>query len=232
MRARRHVLRRRAFARPGDRQVRGGPRCSRKANRPQYERFTAQEASQPGPGARLRSVIGISLDGSTEAMHRAMRGARADFWEAVRAAELVARQPGTRLKLATVVSAVNRDDLPRIATLVQRYGPDVWRLYQYSARGAQNIGQQRHQLPDSEFRELAAAAAHWAAPVSAAASTEALTAGCLIVTPEGIVLEPVKDRYLRHGSCLDEPLDEILGEVPGRAAIATNKRWLTLVTEG
>jgi hypothetical protein len=62
---------------------------------------------------------------------------------------------------------------------VRRLEPDIWRLYQYSARGAQNVGQKRHTLSEGEFRRLAEQAARGAAPVMTAPSSESQTAGCL-----------------------------------------------------
>ena len=106
------------------------------------------------------AAVGLSIDGSTEAVHRAMRGTKADLGEVLRAAQIVTDLPGVSLKIGTVVSAVNRDDLASLAALVGRLKPDIWRLYQYSARGVQNHGQQRHTLSEDEFRDLAGQAAN------------------------------------------------------------------------
>lgn len=176
------------------------------------------------------TMAGISIEGSTAGVHRAMRGEKADFHEVIEAARLVAREPGIRLKLATVVSAVNRDDLPALAVTVRDLAPDVWRLYQYSRRGDQNVGRQRHWLPDDEFGRLASQAAALAAPVPTAPSTETETEGCLIVDPSGNVLEPVGARYVRRGNCLEEPLDQIWAESPARSAVINNKRWLSVLS--
>jgi MoaA/NifB/PqqE/SkfB family radical SAM enzyme len=139
----------------------------------------------------------------------------------------VAREPGTRLKLGTVISRVNRDDLPGLAGLVRELRPDVWRLYQYSSRGWQNVGQQRHWLPEEEFLAVIDQAAERAAPVPVACSTESQTAGCLIVDPAGTVLLPGESSYTECGNCLKEPLDEIWARIPSRTLIATNKQWLS-----
>ncbi|HSO94103.1 MAG TPA: radical SAM protein, partial [Candidatus Dormibacteraeota bacterium] len=64
-------------------------------------------------------MVGISVEGSTPDVHRAMRGAKADLDELIEAARLVAKEPGVRLKLGTVVSAVNRADLPALARIVR-----------------------------------------------------------------------------------------------------------------
>jgi MoaA/NifB/PqqE/SkfB family radical SAM enzyme len=158
-----------------------------------------------------------------------MRGQKADFNEVIKAARLVTSQSGVSLKLATVVSRVNRENLPELARTVRDLDPDVWRLYQYSSRGDQNTGQQRHSLPDEEFRRLVQEAAALAAPVPTAPSAEAETEGCLIVDPAGNVLQPVGVSYVRCGNCLEEPLDVIWAANPARSAIISNKRWLSVL---
>jgi MoaA/NifB/PqqE/SkfB family radical SAM enzyme len=182
-------------------------------------------------GLRLAdfALVGISVEGSTPEVHRAMRGDKADLDEVMAAVRLIASEPGVSLKLATVVSGVNRDDLPALARAVRDLAPDVWRLYQYSSRGDQNTGQQRHSLPDDEFRRLVEKVADLAAPVPTAPSAEAETAGCLIVDPAGNVLQPVGPRYVRRGNCLTEPLDRIWAAIPAQSTIINNKRWLSVL---
>lgn len=175
-------------------------------------------------------LVGISIEGSTAEMHRSMRGPKADLDRVIEAARLVKKEPGVRLKLATVVSGVNRDDLPRLAGIVRDLEPDVWRLYQYSRRGGQNTGQDRHTIAVEEFRQLARLAAEQAAPVRTAPSAETDTEGCLIVDPEGNVLQPEGDHYVRRGNCLQTPLDDIWEQIPARATIVENKRWLSVLS--
>jgi MoaA/NifB/PqqE/SkfB family radical SAM enzyme len=181
-------------------------------------------------GLRLAdfTMVGISIEGSTPEVHRAMRGQKADLYEVIKAARVVTKEPGVRLKLATVVSRVNRDDLPSLARTVRDLAPDIWRLYQYSSRGEQNFGQQRHWLPDDEFRQLVKTVTDLAGPT--APSSKAETEGCLIVDPAGNVLQPAGDRYLRLGNCLEEPLDRIWAENPARSTIIKNKRWLSVLS--
>jgi MoaA/NifB/PqqE/SkfB family radical SAM enzyme len=160
-----------------------------------------------------------------------MRGAKADLNEVMEAARLVTKEPGVSLKLATVVSRVNRHDLPALAGTVRDLAPDVWRLYQYSSRGDQNYGQQRHRLPDEEFWQLVKTVTDLAAPVvPTAPSSEAETEGCLIVDPAGDVLQPLGDTYVRRGNCLEEPLDRIWAEIPAQSTIINNKRWLSVLS--
>jgi MoaA/NifB/PqqE/SkfB family radical SAM enzyme len=177
------------------------------------------------------TMVGISIEGSTPEVHGAMRGRKADLYEVIEAARQVKKELGVALKLATVVSRVNRDNLPSLAEIVRDLAPHIWRLYQYSSRGEQNFGQRRHQLPDEEFWRLVTTVTDLAAPVvPTAPSSEAETEGCLIVDPAGDVLQPAGDRYLRLGSCLEESLDRIWAEIPERSTIIKNKRWLSVLS--
>jgi MoaA/NifB/PqqE/SkfB family radical SAM enzyme len=176
-------------------------------------------------------VVGLSLDGSCAEVHGAMRGAEADFEQVLLAAAEIAGRPKTRLKLATVVSRVNLADLPRLADLVRSLRPDVWRLYQYSPRGPVNTGRQRHEMSDDIFREVAGLAALQAAPVPVAASPESVTAGCLIIDPDGNLIQPLSDGYRRLGSCLGEPIDDIWARATFAETVHQNKRWLTMLPQ-
>ncbi len=174
------------------------------------------------------TMVGISIEGSAQDVHRAMRGHGADLDEALQAARIT-REHGISLKIGTVVSQVNRHDLPSLARVIRELRPDIWRLYQYSSRGTQNLGQQRHALPEEEFQRLADEASALASPVPAARSSESQTQGCLIVDPNGNVLQPVGPGYVLRGNCLQDPLDEIWNRMPARSAITANKRWLSIL---
>lgn len=189
-------------------------------------------ARRHGQGFQLRNfdLVGLSIEGATAETHRAMRGPKASLDDTLNAARVVAGA-GVQLKIGTVVSAVNADDLPALAELVQELRPAVWRLYQYSQRGEQNVGQHRHRLPDEEFHRLAERAARLAAPVPVASSAEAQTAGCLIVDPAGTVLRPTDYGYAECGNCLNEQLDDIWTRIPGRSVISANKRWLAVLEQ-
>ena len=175
------------------------------------------------------SMVGISIEGSTQDVHHAMRGPGADLNEALAAARLIADASFISLKIGTVVSSVNRDDLSLLASLIENLRPDIWRLYQYSSRGPQNSGQQRHRLPEAEFQEIVDAVSALAAPVPTARSSESDTQGCLIVDPQGNVLQPSGDGYANLGNCLEERLDAIWSRIPARSSIIANKRWLSIL---
>ena len=66
-------------------------------------------------GGRRLHLICEGPKGSTPEVHRAMRGQKADFGAVIEATRLVSREPAVSLKLATVVSRVNRENLPEPA---------------------------------------------------------------------------------------------------------------------
>ena len=175
-------------------------------------------------------MVGISVEGAAPAVHRAMRGKNADLYEVMDAIRLVRKESGVGLKLATVVSGVNRDNLLELARTVRDLAPDVWRLYQYSSRGDQNFGQRRHHLPEDEFQRLTEAAMALAAPVPTAPSTETDSTGCLIVDPAGNVSSSAWRRgTVRHGNLPGRIAGRHLGGNAARSAIMSNKRWLTVL---
>ena len=56
---------------------------------------------------------GISIEGSTPEIHRAMRGGKADLNEVIEADRLVNKEPYVSLKLATVVTVSTGTTCPR-----------------------------------------------------------------------------------------------------------------------
>lgn len=175
-------------------------------------------------------VVGISIDGSTAAMHKTMRGQEARFDSTWASARYVSAQPDIKLKIATVVSVVNAEDVPRIGGAVRSLDADVWRLYQYAERGigAQNHGQDRHIISSDEFERIARLAVIQASPVPVVPASEETGAGCMIVDMQGDVLLPVEHGYIKRGNCLEERLDDIWERIPERAVVERNKRWQSI----
>jgi MoaA/NifB/PqqE/SkfB family radical SAM enzyme len=180
------------------------------------------------------SVVGVSIDGPDVSTHRAMRGSTADFDGSLAAVRwLRGRTDRPRLKLATVVSAVNADRIGCLAELVRELAPDVWRLYEYSSWGPQNHAQARHRLAPGDFDAVVRIATQHVGAVPVRASSSDTTAGCLIVDPLGRVLRPGLDgaEYTTVGNCLDESIDDIWSRLPDQSVIRSNKVWLRPIVE-
>ena len=177
-------------------------------------------------------VIGLSLDGSTEAMHREMRGRRADFKAVLNAVQIIAEYPWIDLKIATVVSAVNQDDILALGELIRELEPAIWRLYQYTETGAYNRGRARHRIPLATFMNTAGLARAAVAPIKLFASTsDQQGPGCLLISMDGTVFQATPELDIVYGNCLEESLDQIWHKVPHSQVIIRNKQWHGTLSE-
>lgn len=175
-------------------------------------------------------IVGISLDGPDAALHRTMRGANANFVRTLAAVRwLAANDDLVKLKIATVVSNINIGHMPRLSRLVREIGPALWRLYQYSHWGPQNIGAYRHMVADDAFDIAVRHAKAAVKPVPIYSSTTSTTGGCLIIDPYGNVVRQEGAGYTPIGNCLEESLSEIWQRSPTRDTVSTNKRWLSTI---
>lgn len=177
------------------------------------------------PGEKLPfSKVGISIDGATEEMERTMRGPRASLSKAVDAAQWVNDQ-GVELKIATVVSGVNEQELPELARLVSTLKPKKWRLYQYSPRD--NDGS-RHVIEKPVFERAVARAKDVVAEgVEVYPADNDTGSGCFIVRMDGHVVWPHGNGYeeFPNNNVLETPIEDIWKRYPGAATVIENKKW-------
>jgi MoaA/NifB/PqqE/SkfB family radical SAM enzyme len=95
-------------------------------------------------------LIGLPLDGSTAAVHDAMRSSPGHF-------DLVCRRidwlgsAKDRLKINTIVSAKNIDDVSSLADLVTSIEPRRWSIYQFWPLGPAKLVSNIHNLTDVKF---------------------------------------------------------------------------------
>jgi len=157
-------------------------------------------------GTRLSAIapsldwIALPLDGDRSERHARMRvGARDHFGTVL---DLIVRirdeQPHLRIKLGTVVSAINRDWVVGLADVVAgRYAPDVWKLYQVERAGYARANWARLALGDADFdsvlRDTAEAAARHNIKVTAYWRKDR--------TGKYLFVEPNGDAMAVDGSC-------------------------------
>lgn len=79
-------------------------------------------------------VLGVPLDGSRSSVHDYMRSAPGHFDTVLDALSLLGS--AIPLKVNTVLSGVNQDDLPHLAMLVGDLNPRLWSIYQFWPIGA------------------------------------------------------------------------------------------------
>src|SRR5262249_43483058 len=153
-------------------------------------------------------VIGVSIDGPTEAANSEMRGPGASLSEALDFARFAISR-GTQVKIMTVVSAANQEAVQAMAGLIRDLQPSVWRVYQYSGRGTENSGHARHAISSQQFLSVVDALRSELPTVPIAPSTDLETGGCLIVGVDGEVLQPTTYGYRSLGSVFESAIDSL-----------------------
>lgn len=103
--------------------------------------------------------IGLPLDGSSREMHKLMTRNPRQYDATVGMLEyFIPHAPQHIVKVGTVVSQVNKQDLGNIANILfnrpHLYHPDAWRLYQFSPLGDGLFTRHTHWVDDAEFREI------------------------------------------------------------------------------
>jgi len=105
------------------------------------------------------NCLGLPLDGSSSLRSKKMGRGRESYKAVITILKFFKNNPPRSLiKVGTVVSKINKDDLIRIGTLLfknsELYHPDVWRLYQFSPLNYGTSVKWQHKITDKEFIEL------------------------------------------------------------------------------
>lgn len=99
-------------------------------------------------------LIGLPLDGPTPEIVQRMRRSRRNNFEAVMGTIEALKGSGTKIKINTVASKINKDDLPALADFICRLPVGRWSLYQFwPTRIAPEIAEQ-YELSDADFDDL------------------------------------------------------------------------------
>jgi MoaA/NifB/PqqE/SkfB family radical SAM enzyme len=163
-------------------------------------------------GARLDDLapyldwVALPLDGDRPERHARMRiGGRDHFGTVLHLmGRIRAEHPHLRIKLGTVVCAINRDWIARVPDVVAgRRAPDVWKLYQVERAGYAASHWDRLALGDADFdavleRATGAAARH-GIPVTSYRRSER-TGKYLFVEPNGDAMAVSGSRELVIGN--------------------------------
>jgi MoaA/NifB/PqqE/SkfB family radical SAM enzyme len=104
------------------------------------------------------SCLGLPMDGSTNEMHIQMSRGPVVFPAVKNVLEYLSKHPSKHIiKIGTVVSAVNRDDILNIGKFLYEdntFNIDVWRLYQFSPLKEGLKHRNRFEISEDEFNEI------------------------------------------------------------------------------
>jgi hypothetical protein len=178
----------------------------------------------------LFNIIGISIDGGSPEVHRAMRSPISDLGLAVEAACWVGQQPDTDLKIASVLGRPNASHryIDELADLIGDLAPSRLRVYEHSERDdGKNGAGTSLSLEPGKFGELVSrlqTRIGGKVPIFPA-PLQSVT-GCLLIDPEGWVKKPAMPRSQRLGHIDVETIDDILSKDPKFANMVMDyKRW-------
>lgn len=102
-------------------------------------------------------LLGLPLDGSKANVHDRMRSAPGHFDTILRVIGWLISYR-SRLKINTVISAHNVEELPELAKLVKSIAPTRWSIYQYWPLGPAENVHFKHSLSDHIFAQMASCA--------------------------------------------------------------------------
>jgi len=105
------------------------------------------------------SCLGMPLDGSTPEISRIMGRGKKQYSSLLKVLKYFNENPPNhKLKIGTVVSKLNQQDIPKIGNLLYHtkgvFSPDVWRLYEFSPLGRGRISQKKHKIKEESFKEI------------------------------------------------------------------------------
>ncbi len=102
--------------------------------------------------------IGIPLDGSSPELNSRMRiGNSRSFETSLAAIDMVSEQyPHINTTVRTVVSNVNKEDIPAIGKVLEEKAGkfDRWKLYQFAPVNMGEDNRSAHEVSDDEFRKV------------------------------------------------------------------------------
>lgn len=97
-------------------------------------------------------LIGVPIDGSNPRTHDLMRGTSGHFDLVVKKLAWLMSE-GVSVKINTMISAINLDDLERLAKLILKIQPTRWSIYQFWPIGPATKAASLHALDDKKFKE-------------------------------------------------------------------------------
>lgn len=121
------------------------------------------------------------------------------------------REYGMKLKLNSVVSAVNRNDLSDIGNILQKSPPEVWKLLQFVPRGAAARVKDKYDIKDSEFLQIVGLIRdEFEGVLNIEYKTIHESDGtCFMILSDGRIVQPTGKTYKIIGNALNDDINRI-----------------------
>jgi radical S-adenosyl methionine domain-containing protein 2 len=163
--------------------------------------------------APLLDWVALPLDAADATNNARMRTGNSRQFEVVTTLFPIirARYPDLKIKLGTVVCAINRDQAPDMIGMVRELRPDVWKLYQVAYSVYAEDNRAMLELSDGQFEEIYQTVARQAQrhDIQLAKYTRAERDGKhLFLTPEGDAMVIARGKELRIGNFYHD-LDQV-----------------------
>lgn len=160
---------------------------------------------------RLRTLIpfldwlALPIDGVSSDVQSFMRTSSSQLQKTRRAADIFrALAPqNTKLKIGTVLTPRNINELDQIAGEVARIAPNVWKIYQVRPRGAATHKMDQLHLDRIRIEEALLPIRNKFGAAPAVSFVDESVRAYLIVNPDSECLIPLVDKYKSCGHLLD-----------------------------
>ncbi len=180
------------------------------------------------------SCIGIPLDGSNSSICSEMTRKGDQLSVTISAINKIkSANPKIKVKIGTVVSKINIDDLQNIKEILcnNNYIPDVWRLYEFSPLGDGKINRRQFEIKTKDFIEATDRLKENECPILISTLTnEDSNDAYIFIHPNMDIILLTNDEYKKVGNATEMSVEELENLFQNQSTILKhqekNRKWL------
>ena len=174
------------------------------------------------------SGISISLDAPNSTEFRKIRGDLSNFEKVVDSIKLVSNNNSHKLKVTTVLSLVNIENIISIGEFISEYNPKVWRILQFVPRMKGSTNRKIYEISNEKFNESVRTLKPIFPNLSIYASESEDIDSCFLIDHIGNILLPQGENYNSVGNCFEESIEECWNNFwKSKETHYRNKIWMS-----
>ena len=154
------------------------------------------------------SGISISLDAPNSTEFKRIRGDLSNFDKVVDSIKLVSNDNSHKLKITTVLSLENIENIISIGKFISEYNPKVWRILQFVPRMKGSINRKIYEISNEEFNESVRTLKPIFPNLNIYASESEDIDSCFLIDHIGNIILPQGENYNSVGNCFEESIEE------------------------